>query len=96
LGLKFGAAKPTRRSDRLLATFKEHNPNKEIPTIDLTSDAGQPATAPAVVTRESSKASEVVIREPARRSTRVVVPIVKKCLQRMEAKNKGKRPIWQP
>jgi hypothetical protein len=57
----------------LLATFKEPNPNKKIPTVDLTSDAVQPATAPVVVTQEPIRASRVVIREPARMSTRVVV-----------------------
>jgi len=96
LGLKSDAVKPTRRSSRLLATFKEPNLKNDKPTVDLTSDAGQPATAPAVVTREPVRASRVVIREPARKSTRVVLPTVEKCLQRMEAKNKGKRPIWQP
>lgn len=80
----------------MLATFKEPNPNNEIRTVDLTSDAGQPATAPAVVTRELVRVSGVIIREPIRRLTRVVVPTVEKGLQRMEAKNKGKRPIWQP
>jgi len=60
----------------LLATFKEPNPNNEIPIVDLTSDAGQPA----VVTREPVRASGVVIREPARSSTRVVVPTVEKSL----------------
>jgi hypothetical protein len=61
LSLKSGAAKPTRRSSRLLATFKEPNPNNEIPTVDLTSDAGQPATALVVVTQEPVRASGVVI-----------------------------------
>jgi hypothetical protein len=64
----------------LLAAFEEPNPNKEIPTVDLTSDAGQPATALAVVTQELARASRVVIREPAKRSTRVVVPTVEKGL----------------
>jgi len=80
----------------LLATFKESDPNKEIPTIDLTSDAGQPATAPAVFNRQPARAGGVFIREPARNATRVVVPTVEKGMQRVEAKNKGKRPIWQP
>jgi hypothetical protein len=80
----------------LLATFKEPNPNKEIPTVDLTSDAGQPATTPAVFNRQPARAGGVFIREPARNATRVVVPIVEKGMQRVEAKNKGKRPIWQP
>jgi hypothetical protein len=73
----------------LLATFKESDPNKEIPTVDLTSDAGQPVTAPA-------RAGGVFIREPARNATRVVVPTMEKGMQRVEAKDKGKRPIWQP
>jgi hypothetical protein len=80
----------------LLAAFKEPNPNKEIPTINLIRDDSQPETAPAVFTREPARASGVVIREPAKRPTRVVVPTVEKGLQRMEAKNKGKKPIWQP
>jgi hypothetical protein len=96
LGLKSVAARPLRRSDRLLATFKEPDPNKEIPTVDLTSDAGQPATAPAVVNRQPTRAGRVFIREPARNATRVVVPTLEKGMQRVKAKNKGKRPIWHP
>jgi hypothetical protein len=97
LGLGYHGA-PTRRSNRLLATFKNPNPNKKIPTVDLTEDARQPATAPEVVIREPARALGVVIREPSRRSARVLVPTVEKGIQRMEAKNKdkGKRPIWQP
>jgi hypothetical protein len=95
LGLKSVDARPLRRSSRLLATFKELDPNKEIPIVDLTSDAGQPATAPVVFNREPARACGVFIREPARNATRVVVPTVEKGMQRVEAKNKGKRPIWQ-
>jgi hypothetical protein len=70
----------------LLAAFKEPNPNKEIPTVDLTRDDGltrddrQPATALAVFTREPARASGFVIRKPVRRPTRVVVPTVEKGL----------------
>jgi hypothetical protein len=93
LGLGYHGA-PTRRSSRLLATFKNPDPNKKIPTIDLIEDARQPA----MVIREPSRGLRVVIREPSRRSARVLVPTVEKGIQRMEAKNrdKGKRPIWQP
>jgi hypothetical protein len=45
---------------------------------------------------EPARALGVVIREPVRKLTRVVVPTVEKGIQRMEAKNKGKKPIWQP
>jgi hypothetical protein len=97
LGLGYHGA-PTRRSNRLLATFKNPDPNKKIPIVDLTEDARQPATTPEVVIREPARALGVVIREPSRRSARVLVPTVEKGIQRMEAKNKdkGKRPIWQP
>jgi len=80
----------------LLATFKESDPNKKIPTVDLRSDAGQPVTAPAVFNRQPARVGGVFIREPARNATRVVVPTVEKGMQRVEAKDKGKRPIWQP
>jgi hypothetical protein len=100
LGLGYHGA-PTRRSNKLLATFKNLDPNKKLPTIDLTEDARQPATAPAVVIREPARALGVVIREPSRRFARVLVPTVEKGIQRMEVleaknKDKGKRPIWQP
>jgi hypothetical protein len=49
-----------------------------------------------VVIRKPAKALGVVIREPSRRSARVLVTIVEKGIQHMEAKNKdkGKRLIW--
>jgi hypothetical protein len=75
-----------------MAAFKEPDPNKEIPTIDLTCDDSQPA----VCTQEPARALGVVIREPVRKPARVVVPTVEKGIRRMEAKNKGKKPIWQP
>jgi len=93
LGLKSVVARPFRRSSRLLATFKEPDPNKEIPTVDLTSGAGQPTIAPAVFNRQPARAGRVFIWEPARNATRVVVPTVEKGMQRVEVKNKGKRPI---
>jgi len=97
LGLGYHGA-PTRRSGRLLATFKKLDPNKKIPTVDLIEDARQPTTAPVVVIQEPARALGVVIREPSRRSARVLVPTVDKGIQCIEAKNKdkGKRPIWQP
>jgi hypothetical protein len=74
----------------LLATFKNPDPNKKIPTVDLTEDARQPATAPEVVIREPARALRVVIQEPSRRSTRLLVPTIEKSIHRMEANNKDK------
>ncbi|XP_062147322.1 uncharacterized protein LOC133855045 [Alnus glutinosa] len=78
---KSAVARPIRRSGRLLAAFKEPNPNKEIPIVDLTRDDSQPETAPAIFTRELARASGVVILELVSRPTRVVVPTVEKGLQ---------------
>jgi hypothetical protein len=75
----------------LLDTFKEPDPNKKILFVDLTCDAGQPATTPTLIIREPTKALGVVIREPSRRSARLLVPTVEKGIQCMEAKNKGKK-----
>jgi hypothetical protein len=69
---------PTKRSGRLLATFKKPDPNKKIPTVDLREDARQPTTAPVVVIQEPTRALGVVIQEPSRRSGRVLVPTVEK------------------
>jgi hypothetical protein len=75
----------------LLAAFKEPNPNKEIPIVDLTRDDRQPTTALAIFTREPARSSRVVIKKPVRRPTRMVVPTMEKGLQQMEAKIKGKK-----
>jgi hypothetical protein len=106
LGLKSGGARPIRRSSRLLATFKEPNLTKKIPTVNLTCDGGQPTMTAGVVVhelattgvviREPARIAGVVICEPSRRSERVLVPTVEKGIQRIEAKKKGKRPAWQP
>jgi hypothetical protein len=64
VGLKFGGVRPIRRSSRLLATFKEPNPNKKIPTVDLSCHDGQPAMTVGVVVREPARTVGVVIREP--------------------------------
>lgn len=85
LGLKFGCLRSVMRSSRLLATFKEANANIDVRTVDLTCDEGEPA-----------RTAGVVIHEPTRRSERVIVPMVEKGIQRIEAKKKGKRPAWQP
>jgi hypothetical protein len=76
LGLGYHGA-PTRRSGRLLPTFKNPDPNKQIPIVGLTEVARQPATAPAVIIREPARALGV-IREPSRTSARVLVSTVKK------------------
>jgi hypothetical protein len=99
LELKSGCVRPIRRSGRLSAMFKEANPNIEVPTIDLSCDDGELARTTGTVLGEPVRAVGIVIREPARTtrtSERVIVPTVEKGIQLMEAKKKGKIPIWQP
>jgi hypothetical protein len=77
LRLKSGCVRPIKRSGRLLATFKETNPNIEVPTVDLTCD--EQARTIGTVLGELARAVGILIREPA-----------EKGIQRMEAKKKGK------
>jgi hypothetical protein len=91
LRLKSGCVRPIKRSGRLLATFKETNPNIEVPTVDLTCD--EQARTIGTVLGELARAVGILIREPVRTtrmSERVITPTAEKGIQRMEAKKKGK------
>jgi hypothetical protein len=60
LKLKSGSIRPIRKSSRLLATFKEANPNIEVPTIDLTCDDGELTRTGGIVLRKPAKLTGIV------------------------------------